>query len=48
MRKIVDINSVARPINLNNREEKLDKRRKEILETQNYLKKRAQEILRRN
>jgi hypothetical protein len=47
MRKVIDLNSVARPINLNNRQEKLEKRRKEITDTHDRLKKQAQEILKR-
>lgn len=45
MNKIVDLKSVARPINLENRQEKLDKRRKEIVEKHEYLRKKAKDIL---
>lgn len=47
MRKIVDLKSVARPINLENRQEKLDKRRKEIVEKHEYLRKKAKDILKK-
>jgi hypothetical protein len=44
MKKVIDIRSIARPINLNNRQERIDKRTKEIKETHEKLKKQAQEI----
>lgn len=47
MRKIVDLKSVARPVNLNNRQEKLDRRRKEVIERQESLRRRANDILKK-
>lgn len=45
MKKVIDLKTIARPINLTNRQEKLDKRRKEILETHERLRKQSLEIL---
>lgn len=47
MKKVVDLKSVARPVNLNNRQEKLDKRRREILDKQQALRRKAIDILRK-
>jgi hypothetical protein len=47
MKKVIDLNSIARPINLNNSQEKLERRRKEILDTQEKLKRQAQDILKK-
>lgn len=47
MRKIVDFKSVAKPVNLNNRQEKLDRRRREIVEKQELLRKKANDILKK-
>ncbi|MEI2356681.1 hypothetical protein [Mesobacillus zeae] len=47
MKKVVDLSTVARPINLNNRKEKLEQRRQEIRARQEKLKKKTTDIIRR-
>jgi hypothetical protein len=44
---IREIKSIARPINLDNRKEKLEKRKKEIEERHEYLKKQVKNLLRK-
>lgn len=46
MGKVRDIKSIARPINLNDRQEKLHERRKEIQEKHEYLKKKVRNFFR--
>lgn len=47
MRKIIDLKSIAKPVNLNNRQEKLDRRRREIVEKQESLREKAKDILKK-
>lgn len=46
MKKVVDIRSIGRPVNLSNRQEKLDLRKREIVDKQEQLKKHAKRLLR--
>lgn len=47
MGKVIDLKTIARPIRLDNRQEKLDKRRKEIIDKQEKLKKQTRELLKK-
>ncbi|WP_180955450.1 MULTISPECIES: hypothetical protein [Bacillus] len=47
MGKLIDFKSVAKPINLENRKEKLEKRRQEIIAEHESIRKRADQLLRK-
>jgi hypothetical protein len=47
MGEVRDLRSVARPIHLGNRKDKLEKRKREIVERHEAIKKRADELFKR-